>query len=36
MIKYLHHFVAARNTRTSAALGEFALVIPRKSSDQFS
>ena len=33
---YLNHFVAARNARASAALGEFALVIPRYRTDQFS
>ena len=27
MNKYLQHFVAARNTRASAALGEMALVL---------
>ena len=27
--EYLHHFVAARSTRASVALGELALVIPR-------
>ena len=34
--EYLHQFVAARNTRTSAALGELALVIPGCKTDQFS
>ena len=34
--KYLHHFVAARNTRVSAALGKLALVIPRCRTYQFS
>ena len=29
----LHHFVAVRNTRTSAVLGEIALVIPRCRTD---
>ena len=27
--EYLHHFIAARNAKASAALGESALVIPR-------
>ena len=34
--EYLNHYVAARNTRTSAALGELALEIPRCKTDQFS
>ena len=29
MNEYLLHFVAARNTRASVALGELAVVIPR-------
>ena len=33
--EYLHHFVAARTTKVSAALGELALVIPRCRIDQF-
>ena len=33
---YLHHFVAARNTRTSDVRGELPLVIPRFKTDQFS
>ena len=33
---YLNHFVAARNTRISAAVSEFALVIPCCRIDQFS
>ena len=33
---YLNHFVAARSTRASTALGELALVIPRCRTDQFS
>ena len=33
---YLNHFVAARNTRASPALGKLALVIPRCRTDQFS
>ena len=36
MYEYLHHFVAARNTRASAALGELALMILRCKTDQFS
>ena len=36
MHEYLHHFVATRNTRPSAAVGESALVIPRCKIDQFS
>ena len=36
MNEYLNNFVAARNTRASAALGELALVIPRCRIDQFS
>ena len=35
MNEYLKHFVAARNTRASAALGELALIIPRCRTDQF-
>ena len=34
--EYLHHFVAALNTRPSAALCELALVIPWCRTDQFS
>ena len=34
MIEYLHHFVAARNTRASVALGELAMGIPRCRTDQ--
>ena len=33
---YLNHFVSARNTIASAALGELTLVIPRCRTDQFS
>ena len=33
MHEYLHHFVAARNTRASAALRELALTILRYASD---
>ena len=33
---YLHHFVAARNTRALAALCELDFVIPRWRTDQFS
>ena len=33
--EYLHHFVAARNTRGSAAVCELALLIPRCRIDQF-
>ena len=33
---YLNHFVAARNTKTSTALGVLALVIPRYRTDKFS
>ena len=29
MKEYMHHFIAARDTRASAALGELALVIRR-------
>ena len=36
MDEYLNNFVAARNTRASAALGELTLVIPRYRTDQFS
>ena len=36
MNEYLKHFVAARNNRVSAALGELALVIPPCRTDQFS
>ena len=36
MNEYLNNFVAARNTRASAALGELALLIPRCRTDQFS
>ena len=36
MNEYLHHFVAARNTKASAALCELALVIPRCITDQVS
>ena len=35
MNEYLNHFVAARNTRASAALNELALVIPLCRTDQF-
>ena len=36
-IRFINHFVAARNTRASAALGELALVIPCcRTADQFS
>ena len=34
--EYLHYFVAARNTKASAALDEIALLIPRCRTDQFS
>ena len=34
--EYLHHFVAARNTRASADLCDLAWVIPRCRTDQFS
>ena len=34
--EYLNNFVAARNTRASAALGELDLMIPRCGTDQFS
>ena len=34
MSEYLHHFVVTRNTRSSAALGELALVILRCGTDQ--
>ena len=34
--EYLHHFVAARNTRAPTALGELSLAIPRCRTDQFS
>ena len=36
MNEYLHHFVATRNTRTSAALVELTLAIPHCRIDQFS
>ena len=36
MNEYLNHFVAARNTRASAALGDLTFVIPRCRTDQFS
>ena len=36
MNEYLHHFVAVRNTRSSVALVELALVIPHCRTDQFS
>ena len=36
MNEHLSHFVAARNTKASAAPGKLALVIPRCRSDQFS
>ena len=36
MNKYLKHFVAARNTRSSVTLGEVALAISRCRTDQFS
>ena len=35
MNEYLNHFVAARNTRASAALGELVPVIPRCRTVQF-
>ena len=35
MNEYMNHFVAARNTRVSTALGELALVIPCCRTDQF-
>ena len=35
MNEYLHHFVAARNTRASAALDELACAILRCRTDQF-
>ena len=34
MNEYLNHFIAARNTRSSAALGDLALVISRFKTDQ--
>ena len=34
--EYMHNFVAARNTRASAALGELALVITRCNTEQLS
>ena len=34
--EYLHHFVAARATRTSVARGELAVLIPRCKTDQCS
>ena len=36
MHEYLHHFVAAGNTRASGAPGELALVIPGYRTDKFS
>ena len=36
MNEYLSHFIAARNTTASAALGELASLIPRWRTDQFS
>ena len=36
MNEYLYHFLASRNTRASISLGEFALVISRCRTDQFS
>ena len=36
MNKYLKHFVAARNTRASAVLGELASVTPRCRTESFS
>ena len=36
MNEYRNRFVAARNTRASASLGELALVISRCRTDQFS
>ena len=36
MSGYLKHFVAASNTRASAALRELTLVIPRGRTDQLS
>ena len=33
MHEYLHHFVATSNTRTSAALGELALMVLRCKTD---
>ena len=35
MNEYLNHFVAACNTRASAALGELTLMISRWRTDQF-
>ena len=35
MNEYLNHLVADYNTRSSAALGELAFVIPRCRTDQF-
>ena len=34
--KYLNHFVAARDIRASAALGELTLMIPSYRTDEFS
>ena len=34
--EYLNHFIAARNTRASAALSDLALVIPIRRNNQFS
>ena len=36
MNRYLKHYVTARNTRASAALGEMVLVIPHCRTDYFS
>ena len=36
MHEYLHHFVAARYARVSAALSDLALVVPRCLTDQYS
>ena len=36
MSEYLHHFVAARITRASAAMGELPVVLPSCRADQFS
>ena len=33
---YLHRLITVRNTRASAALGELALVMPSRRTDQFS
>ena len=36
MHEYLYYFIAARNSRASAAVSELALMIPRCRIDQFS